>query len=157
MITKGLRARIGAACGVAAAFALAGCSGPPPVMPADDVAAVVADPASTPEQVVTAYIAALQHHDADAAHALVAPGAEGVADTWLDDTPEIRDVTVSPAVAQDPTGSPAAEYRSSLYVPVQFTLHGGDGSMQEGRNGWGYLLVRNADTEPWRIVDDGVG
>lgn len=35
-----------------------------------------------------------------------------------------------------------------MYVPVQFVLHGGDGSMQDGPNGWGYLLARNADTDP---------
>jgi len=157
MITTGVRSALGAVGGLAVGLVLAGCSGPAPLMTSDEVAAVVADPGSTPEQVVTAYIAALQEHDADAVHALVGPPGEQMADAWLADTPTIGSVTVSPAVPDSTTGSAAEGYRTAVYVPVQFSLHGGDGTMQQGANGWGYLLARNADTDPWRIVDNGVG
>jgi hypothetical protein len=78
-------------------------------------------------------------------------------ETWLEDTPEISAVRVSPAVPDSTTGSAAEGYRVAVYVPVQFSLRGGDGTMQQGGNGWGYLLARNAGTDPWRIVDNGVG
>ncbi|MBC3761013.1 hypothetical protein ACUN7V_02745 [Quadrisphaera oryzae] len=157
MIGSRSRAVTGAACGVAAVLVGTGCSGPAPVMSSQEVALVVGDRRSTPERVVTAYIAALQEHDVDAARALEADADAGLADPWLDDAPRISDVRVRPATPEPTAGSAAEGFRTAVYVPVQFTLHGGDGSMQDGANGWGYPLARNSDADPWRIVDDGVG
>ena len=41
-------------------------------------------------------------------------------------------------------------------MPVSFHLHGGDTSQTDGPTEFGYLVVRNDDSEPWLIVDSGV-
>ena len=48
-------------------------------------------------------------------------------------------------------------------VPVSFDLEwkwrwfGSDVSLEEGETLWGYLLVKDRPSEPWRIFDQGTG
>ncbi|WP_448631045.1 hypothetical protein [Cellulomonas soli] len=43
-----------------------------------------------------------------------------------------------------------------MSVPVQIVVHGGDGSMPEGKQmGWGYLLVQQGGR--WVVFGQGTG
>ncbi|MBD8077825.1 hypothetical protein [Cellulosimicrobium arenosum] len=142
-----------AAATLAAATTVVVVTAPPPVtpvaMPPDD---------APPEQVVDAYTRALAGHDCATAGALRTPGDEP---TWCADLAALTDVHVGEPTVEDPRYSGHSPDQEVTYVPVTFDLDTrpfhGDGSMPEGATTWGYLLVRDADGDPWRIVDEGVG
>lgn len=125
----------------------------------EDVA-VPADDAS-PEQVVTAYLAALDGHDCDTAEALVTSDASFGAASWCHDVAHLTDVEVRERTTEDPalSGRPAPEEVAD--VSVSFDLDWrpfhDDVSMEEGPTAWGYLLVRETPDAPWRIFDEGLG
>ena len=123
-------------------LATAGCAGEQVPMPPDD---------ASPTEVATAYVQALAAKDCDTAHALRLSGDGG----WC------GKVTVSDYSVKDPVpdgpGGVSEQYRQGVYVPVEFTTRGGDISLPDGRRTWGYVMVRDSDTEPWRIADEGVG
>lgn len=114
---------------------------------------------ATPEQVVTAYLEALNAHDCGAAEALMTEGSEDTATTWCDDVASLSSVKVMSHVREQPeqTGHSAPEEVAN--VPVTFSLDWrllqGDGAMNEGDTTWGYFLVRTAPEKPWRIFDQG--
>jgi hypothetical protein len=136
------------------------------------VAAVILPPRQTgevpmpardarPEQVVAAFTEALDVHDCTTARALTAAGGRDLADAWCDDVAGLADITVGPAVAEDPSWSAQPAGTEVVNVPVSFELtwrwwHD-DGSMSEGPTTWGYRLVRADPQGAWRIVDQGVG
>lgn len=116
-------------------------------------------PDATPEQVVTAYLNALNAHDCDTAEAVSTEDAKESATSWCHHVDSLTAVTVGRHVQERPewTGhSPADEI---VNVPVTFDLtwrpFRSDGSMDEGVTTWGYLLVRESASRSWRIFDQG--
>ena len=124
-----------------------------------DVAAPPRD--ATPEQVVTAYLDALNAHDCDTAAALMIASAEGSARLWCEDVASLKDVDVRDHFMELPEYSGHSAPDEVANVPVNFDLtwrpFHNDGSMDEGATTWGYLLVRDSPDAPWRIFDQGVG
>ncbi|MFB9377988.1 hypothetical protein ACFFKU_09990 [Kineococcus gynurae] len=133
---------------------LLGCAGPP----GDTLepGSLPADGTATPEDVVRAYLGALQDGDAAAATALTAPPYADT-DRWPADPPRIADVVVEPATGQPTTGTAAQGYAEAVSVRVSFDLHGADETMPDGPTSWGYVLARDDADAPWRIVDAGNG
>lgn len=121
-------------------------------MPADD---------ATPEQVVGAYLAALNAHDCATAEALTQESAQGQAERWCEDVAGLRDISVGQPFTEKPrwSGHPATWEIES--VPVRFDLDWrflhSDPSMPEGPTGWSYLVGRASPSDPWRIFDQGDG
>ena len=66
----------------------------------------VARPAldATPEQVVTAYLDALDAHDCDTAEAMMTESAEDSATSWCKDVASLTDVVVGDHFAERPRG-----------------------------------------------------
>lgn len=118
--------------------------------------AVPADVA-TPERVVAAYTAALDAHDCDTAEALTAPGTDPA--SWCEDVAGLAGVRIGEATPERPEWSGHAAGVEVVHVPVRFDLDWrplrDDGSLDEGSTTWGYLLVRDAQTAPWRIAGQG--
>lgn len=120
--------------------------------------AVPADNA-TPEQVVSAYLDALDAHDCRTAEALMTAGAGDTAKTWCADVAHLTQVHVEEHVKQRPEDSGISASAEVVYVPVSFNvnwrLFHNDGSMDEGATTWGYLLTHASSNSPWRIFDQG--
>ncbi len=119
------------------------------------------DASTSPEDVVRTYLGALQEGDEAAAAALTTQPYSG-RDAWAADPPTIEDVEVSEAITQPAAGadgavgeSHAQEHAQAVLVPVTFELRGADTSMPDGPTAWGYTVVRDGDTEAWRIADAG--
>jgi hypothetical protein len=135
-----------------AVAAIGACGGPHTADPDLDVTVTAA---SSPEDVVRGYIAALQKHDAPAAKVLTtAPDQD---DAWTADPPTISHVKISAAVPEGTKGSAAEGHQQAVDVPVTFDIKGGDGSMEDGSTVWGFLLVRDSTAGGWKIADQGVG
>jgi hypothetical protein len=130
-----------------------------PPRPTREVA-VPADNA-TPEQVVRAYLDALDAHDCRTAEALVTAGTGDTAKTWCADVAHLTDVHIEEHVRQRPEDSGIPANAEVVYVPVSFNVSWrrfhNDGSMDEGATTWGYLLTHPSSNSPWRIFDQGVG
>jgi hypothetical protein len=124
-----------------------------------DVAVPV--PNATPEQVVTAYLDALNTHDCATAQAVMTEGAKDSAKSWCQDVASLTDVDVRDHVDEHPRWSGHSPPEEVTNVPVTFNLNWRpfhiDGSMDEGSTTWGYLLVREPADSPWRIFDQGTG
>ena len=115
---------------------------------------------ATPEQVVRAYVDALNTKDvATARHMLTARRASvvaGDADSWFTNVESITDVRVGTARPEPLQGTAAQGYRHAIFVSVDFTLQQKhEYSMPNGPTVWGYVLVRNSAKERWLIVDEG--
>lgn len=123
--------------------------------------AEVAEPGhgATPEQVVAAYLEALNAHDCDTAAALTT--GQDVARAWCGDVAELGDVEIGDHAVESPAWSGRPAGTEVVRVPVSFELDWrllhSDGSMDEGPTDWGFLLTRAAPDAPWRIFDQGVG
>lgn len=130
----------------AVAVMAVGCSNDPertvPVPAAD----------ASPEELVRAYVDALDSGDLDTARALEAEGA-GLADDWAD-VDSVTDLKVGDPFRETHRSSPR---RQVVNVPVEFTVAGGDASLEDGRMVWGYILERRGAGEPWRIIGHGTG
>jgi hypothetical protein len=112
-----------------------------------------------PQALVRDYVAAVNRYDESAAFALMTPDYAMQVRSQVDglaNVVSITDLVVSaPRTAGGP-GTRAAAYHEAVFVPVTFTLHQRQVvSMPDGHHAWGYLLVRNRSTEPWRINDEG--
>jgi hypothetical protein len=115
---------------------------------------------ATPEEVVLAYLDALDQKDVDTAqHMLTARRAcvlAGDSDSWFTNVKSITDVHVGTPRPEPLQGSAAQGYCHAVFVPVDFTLQQKhEDSMPNGPTVWGYVLVRNSDKERWLIVDEG--
>ena len=106
----------------------------------------VAVPASnaTPEQVVTAYLDALNAHDCDTAEAVMTEGAKNRAKSWCEDVARLTDVDVRDHLTERLKWSGRSPSEEVSNVPVTFDLSWrlfhNDGSMDEGATTWGHLL-----------------
>jgi hypothetical protein len=116
---------------------------------------------ASPEQVVTAYLDALNAHDCDTAQALMTADAEDSAKSWCEDVASLTNVDVHDHFTERPEDSGHTAPDEVANVPVGFDLNWrlfhSDGSMEEGATAWGYLLVRSTPDSPWRIFDEGTG
>jgi hypothetical protein len=125
-----------------------------------DQVAVPANDA-TPEQVVTAYLDALNVHDCGTAAAVMTREARQSAETWCHQVASLSNVDVHDHVTEPPedSGHSAPEEVADVLVTfdLRWRLFHDDGSMPQGATSWGYLLVRDSRTSPWRIFDQGVG
>ncbi len=128
------------------------CGGPPGDTLAPGTATV--DASTSPEDVVRGYLGALQERDESAATSLTTQPYSG-RDGWAADPPIIEDVEVSAAVAHSTTGTAAEGHAQAVFVPVSFELRGGDETVPDGPTSWGYVLVRDSESEAWRIADAG--
>lgn len=114
-----------------------------------------------PEQVVSAYLDALNAHDCDTAKALTTSHAKDSAEMWCEEVASLMDVDVHDHRMESPeyTGHSAPEEVAN--VGVRFDLNWrpfhNDSSLPEGSTTWGYLLVRDSADSPWRIFGEGKG
>lgn len=141
--------------GVAAAVAVV-------VMPPRQSADVAMPPAdAVPEQVVTAYVAALNAHDCEVAEALSVPEARDQTAFWCREVGALDDLGVFPHVLEPPEDSGRAADEVVANVGVTFDLDWrpfrSDVSMPEGETAWGYFLVRSPRERAWRVFEQGVG
>lgn len=117
--------------------------------------------AASPEQVVTAYLDALNQHDCDTAATLMTADAQDSARSWCTSVASLTDVVVRDHTTERPEHSGHSEPDEVVNVQVTFDLDWrpfhDDGSLGEGVTDWGYLLVRSSPDSPWRIVDQGRG
>jgi hypothetical protein len=130
-----------------------------PPRQSDDIAVPAND--ATPEQVVTAYLDALNAHDCDTAEAVWTSDAKVGAKMWCEDVASLTDVDVRDNFKERPQWSGNSASDEVVNVPVTFNLNWrlfhNDGSMDEGVTGWSYELLRDSPDSPWRIFGDGVG
>ena len=143
---------------LALAVAVAGCG------PSGQARAEVAQQptaSEAPDDVVRAYLDAVQHEDEDSAAQVSTPGF-AAQDQWQHgEDPGLKDVDVSSEVVPyDTTWSPdeLKAYEQVVSVQVTFTVTDPDQGFSTGEpSGWGYVLVRHGDQEPWLIAEAGNG
>ena len=113
---------------------------------------------ATPEQVVQAYIGALNAYDCGTAAAI---WTGQTSESWCNDVAHLRDVAIGGHRLEPASASGRSADEEVASVPVSFNLDWrplhGDGSLQEGPTSWGYLLVRDSLRGPWRIFAEGTG
>jgi hypothetical protein len=117
---------------------------------------------ATPEEVVTAYLAALNAHDCNAAVSMTTTeNSKDSTRSWCRDVASLAGVAVGKHFVERPAWSGHSGSVEVANVPVEFNLKWrplhSDGSMDEGATTWGYLLARTSADAPWRIVDQGTG
>lgn len=115
---------------------------------------------ATAEEVVAAYLDALDAGDCDTAVALREVGTSQDS-TWCADVASLSSSEIDPPRSEDPawSGRPATD--EVVSVPVRFDLTmrrwRGDGSLADGPMAWGYQLTRPEGDGPWRIFGEGKG
>jgi hypothetical protein len=130
---------------------------PPPQT--DDVPVPRAD--ASPEDVVRAYLDALNAHDCATAEAVMTSGDESIAYAWCRDVAHLKQVGVGRHSTENPRwlGLPRGAQGEFVSVPTSFDLDWrlfhGDMTMDQGATSWGYVLVRSAPDQPWLIFDQG--
>lgn len=108
---------------------------------------------ATPEQVVRAYVAALNAHDCGTARDLTVPEEWSYSDGWCEDVASLRHLDMVGSV----TPSPGKVDSVGVTFDLDWRFLRGDGSLPQGRTSWGYDLQRTSADDPWRIVGQGVG
>jgi hypothetical protein len=102
-----------------------------------------------PDDVVRAYVRALDAHDGATARALSTSDHRAVTRSWLADTSGMKALSVSAPVTEG----------SRVQVAVVFDLHQhwwtDDPSMRPGHHTWNYILVHREGR--WLIQDEGTG
>ena len=97
-------------------------------------------PNATPEQVVTAYLDALNAHDCGTAEAVTTEGAKDSAKSWCTDVASLSAVHVRDQFAERPKWSGRSPSEQVSDVPVTFDLNWrlfhNDASMDEGATTW---------------------
>jgi hypothetical protein len=137
---------------VALAAGAAACGG-------DATAPVALPPLDAPPAAVArAYVRALDRGDRDALRALTTPDHLDDAVRWPANLRHIRVAEMRPARREPGVGS-AGRHPDVVLVPVELDLDLGDpglsGFSADGRTTWGYVLVRDAPDERWRVDDEG--
>lgn len=136
-----------------------GACGSPPTDPDPGVVErhVAAQPAA---EVVRDYLDAVQDDDPATAAVLSTPGF-AARDVWQEDgAPDLDDVEVSDtATPYDTTWSPddLKAYAQAVDVQVTYSADDGGAGTSGGEPGWGYVLVRRSDADPWLIASAGQG
>ena len=114
---------------------------------------------STPEAVAGAYVQALDHADRNALRGLSTPHFVDQAIGWLDNLEGVRLIHTERVVRDLGGIGSARRHREVIYVPVELDLDlvdpGRSGFAEDGPTHWGFVLVRNAPNEAWRVDDEG--
>ena len=137
-------------------------------MPSKDVDMPASD--ASPEEVVASYVDALNVHDCDTAVALAAESHQESTRRWCRSVAGLTKLQVGNPVVEPSAISQRSDLTSSataadatdvVRVPVTFDvkwrLFRSDASMTEGTTDWGYVLMRESPTAPWRLVGEGNG
>ncbi|GAB3674556.1 hypothetical protein GCM10025868_22960 [Angustibacter aerolatus] len=106
---------------------------------------------ATPEQVVLAYLDALDAHDCDTVRRLTVPEERSWTRRWCRDVASARHPRV--------LGTSFEGTRVGVGVSFDLTwrrLHD-DGSMAPGDTSWGYTLQPVGPDGAWQVVDQGMG
>ena len=115
--------------------------------------------AATPEEVVRAYLSALDAHDCDTATQVVARESRPATASMCGDVGGVRRADDRRASAGEPVSAGLPAGTQVVEVPVTLDvdwrlLHGAG---ERGPHAWGYVLARTSSGQPWRIVDEGAG
>src|SRR4051794_2285760 len=148
--------RICAALALVSIVNATGCTADAGCAPSSSVAVpATADP---PSRTVTAYLPAVNAHDARTMNILSTPsfadreqsGAARILCDW-----SVSDVEI---IGMHDDRDPRGRFHDVVYVSVAFELHqrSDDPTMPNGHRDWGYWLGRNKPTERWLIYDSGV-
>jgi hypothetical protein len=110
---------------------------------------------ASPEDVVRVYLTARNAGDVDTVNAIVVHDYMRLSRSdrrWV-----VGDIDISPATPEGLQGTRAEGWAQAVRVDVNFTTRQApDMTIPVGPTAWGYLLVRNADSERWRIIDQGI-
>ncbi|WP_432484237.1 hypothetical protein [Kineococcus esterisolvens] len=140
------------------AAALGAC-GSPSATPDPDVVErhVASQPAG---DVVRDYLDAVQDDDQATAAVLSTPGF-AARDVWQDgEAPDLDDVEVSDTTTPYDTTWSSEDlkaYAQAVNVRATYTADDGSTGTAGGEPGWGYVLVRHSDADPWLIASAGQG
>ncbi|MBO2447155.1 DUF4829 domain-containing protein [Actinomadura barringtoniae] len=115
-------------------------------------------PSASADQVVRSYLDAVVAHDRRTVRDLSLPKyyetQESAADSPFCNWKSLTNLKVDAPVADH---YERGGYSQAVRVWVNFDLHQKDEvSMRNGNTPWSYLLVRNADSERWRVAGEGV-
>ena len=118
---------------------------------------VLPDPEAGPLQVVRAYVDALDANDEGTASRLITREHHEL--SWIGSVEAITDLEASEPVREDPRWSGRPRTAEVVRVPVTFgvTWSDPDPSVEDGRQLWSYLLIRDQDSGRWLIFDEGMG
>jgi hypothetical protein len=151
-----MRLRRGAALAVVVALAAGApaCGGDdparPPLLPAG----------APPAAVAREYVKALDRGDVEGLRELTTADFAAVATGWLPNLEKIRLVRVDRVEEDDAIGR-SLNHREAVHVSVDLDLDFYDptvsGFSRNGRATWGYILVRDAPADPWRVGGEGTG
>ncbi|WP_432507201.1 hypothetical protein [Kineococcus arenarius] len=139
------------------AAALGACGSPSSTSPDVVDRHVASQPAG---DVVRDYLDAVQGDDPATAALLSTPGfaAQGV---WQDgEAPDLDDVDVSDTTTPYDTTWSSEDlkaYAQAVNVQATYTADDGGTGTAGGEPGWGYVLVRHSDADPWLIASAGQG
>jgi hypothetical protein len=138
--------------GLALAVAASACG--------EDATPVALPPAGAPPaEVARAYVQALDREDTAALRGLSTPHFADQAIGWLDNLEGVRLIRAE-GVVRDLGGiGSARRHREVIYLPVELDLDFVDPTRSnfpaDGPTHWGYVLVRDAPGEAWRVDDEG--
>lgn len=128
-------------------------------MPHDSVRVPVPGPDSSPTQVVRTYVRALDARDYSTSNAIqmLGPAVENHGLTGGPKITHLKIIRATPVTAGAAfPDSRLTSWKQVAEVDTQADFHDW-GGMQDGPNGWSYYLVRNTDSQRWRIADWGQG
>jgi hypothetical protein len=111
-------------------------------------------------EVAKAYVAALNAHDCTAAKTLSTPDAADITAVWCIAVRSLGVRSWGTPRTEVPRWTGHQAPQEVVFVPVTITVtwrpFHDDGSMSSaGPHTWGYLLVRENSTAPWRVADQG--
>ncbi|MBO1766444.1 hypothetical protein [Allobranchiibius sp. GilTou38] len=118
-------------------------------------------PDASPTDVVRTYVQAINDRDYSTANNLLARGPALKNHRWFD-APTIKQLEILHVAgpykgASTAPSSSVASYQQVVQIDTQARFNHWDEGLPDGQQGWSYYLARNANTERWRIVDQGQG
>ena len=109
--------------------------------------------------VAKAYVDALNAHDCDAARKLSTANAASHSDMWCRNVRSVEVLAWRTPIVEEPKWSGHRAPQEVTFVPVTMTVtwrpFHDDGTMNPGTRAWGYVLLRENATSPWRVSDQG--
>jgi hypothetical protein len=112
----------------------------------------VPPPNASPAQVVRTYLDAIQAGNCTVLSQLATRNQAERA--WCGKGLTISRITIGDPVP-DPGSLASRDFEQAVYVPVRLDVQGGADSVESGMRDWGYVLVRDAAVQQWRIADEG--
>ena len=112
----------------------------------------VPPPSAPPAQVVRTYLDAIQAGNCTVLSQLATRNQAERA--WCGKGLTISRITIGNP-GPDPGSLASRDFEQAVYVPVRLDVQGGADSVESGMRDWGYVLVRDAAVQQWRIADEG--